>query len=229
VQKTVSENEHIANKRIKIIRNGISPDTFLLPDKTCKNASRTKFNIPENDFVIGIVAWLRPEKNHPVLFAAMQLVKDIIPNCKLLVVGGGRLLASYQKLTKEMGLGEQVIFVGPCDTATVKALLTTMDLACVISGNEGFSNAILEKMATGLPMIVSDVGGNTEAVLDGYNGLVIPPNDSAALARAIIALYQDENLRKEMARNSRQRVEEKFSLTFMIQEHEKYYEEIMGR
>jgi len=230
VRGVVSQREHISNKRTKTICNGIDPTKFSPPDKAAKQASRTKFNILEKDFVIGMVAWLRPEKNHPVLFEAIQLAKNTIPNCKLLVVGGGTLLEPYQKLTKEMGLAGQVIFTGPCDAPTVRELLAIMDLACLIpGGNEGFSNSVLEKMAMGLPVIVSDVGGNAEAVADGYNGLVIPPNDSAGLARAIIALYQDEDLRRKMGSNSRQRVEEKFSLAFMIKEHECFYEEIMER
>ena len=90
-----------------------------------------------------------------------------------------------------------------------------------------FSNAILEKMAMGLPLVVTDVGGNAEAVLDGYNGIVIPPYDSSKLADAIIYLYSHREKRKEMGCCSRKRIEQKFSLEKMIKNYEEYYSAVM--
>src|SRR4029077_19085378 len=102
--------------------------------------------------------------------------------------------------------------------------LWAMDVGCLTPGsNEGFSNAVIEQMATGLPMIVSNVGGNAEAVHDGVNGLVIPPHDAAAVARAVLSLYEDPARRAEMGRAARARVESEFSLEGMAAAHAELY------
>jgi glycosyltransferase involved in cell wall biosynthesis len=87
---------------------------------------------------------------------------------------------------------------------------------------------VLEKMATGLPMVVSDVGGNAEAVLAGENGLVVPPGDAAAFERALLTLHGDPAARMRMARRSRQLVEEKFTLQHMCAEHARLYRSLVS-
>ena len=108
--------------------------------------------------------------------------------------------------------------------------LWAMDVGCLTPGsNEGFSNAVLEQMAVGLPMIVTDVGGNAEAVANGFTGLVVPPLDVAALGDALVALYADRPLAASMGRAARVRVEECFSLQRMCVEHTKLYLALCGR
>lgn len=140
---------------------------------------------------------------------------------------GGLLFDQYKDSANKKGLSHKIIFVGISDD--VPRYLKLMDLACLVPGkNEGFSNSILEKMAVGLPLIVADVGGNREAVIDGYNGLVIPPNNANALAEAIWNIYHNKDRRREMDIRLHQGVEECFTLQKMINEHEKYYEFILN-
>lgn len=106
----------------------------------------------------------------------------------------------------------------------VTGALKAMDIGALLpSMNEGFSNAVIEKMATGLPMIVSDVGGNAEAIISGENGYVIPPSDAAAFARAIIDIHRSREAQIAMGQRSRELVEERFSLDKMRDEHEALY------
>ena len=79
----------------------------------------------------------------------------------------------------------------------------------------------------GLPLIVTNVGGNAEAVVDGYNGVVIPRNDVAALSDAIVRLYKNPDMRKEMGGRSRQRIIEHFTLEKVVKDHEDYYETLI--
>jgi glycosyltransferase involved in cell wall biosynthesis len=88
---------------------------------------------------------------------------------------------------------------------------------------------VLEKMAMGLPMIVTDVGGNAEAVIDGENGIVIPPADADAFCAALIGLHADAQRRLAMGRRSRQLVEERYSLQDMCRNHEMLYRSLMLR
>jgi glycosyltransferase involved in cell wall biosynthesis len=100
-----------------------------------------------------------------------------------------------------------------------------MDVACLTPGrNEGFSNALIEQMAVGLPLIVTDVGGNAEAVIDGVNGYVVPVGDAGALSAALIRMYQNREAQRAMGRASRQRAEERFSLDRMCAEHARLYQ-----
>lgn len=103
-----------------------------------------------------------------------------------------------------------------------------MDVFCLVPNkNEGFSNAILEAMAMARPVIATDVGGNAEAVVHGQTGLIIPPDNSDALAEAILDLYNNPDKRLQMGQNSRERAVNVFSLEHMIKEHEKFYESLI--
>src|SRR5207245_4989930 len=116
----------------------------------------------------------------------------------------------------------KIAFTG--DVKDVTPNLKAMDVGCLIPGkNECFSNAVLEKMATGLPMIVSEIGGNAEAVIDGENGIVIPPTDAEAFCAALVRIKSDPAARKAMGRRSRQLVEERYSLQDMGRKHESLY------
>jgi len=226
VRKEVCQKEKICNKNTKVIYNGINADKFSPPDIKTKREARDKLGLGAQDFVAGIVAWLRPEKGHAALFEAIKIARGKIPNLKLVAVGGGYLHDQYQELIKQEGLSENILITGA--TSDVLPYLEAFDLACLVPcANEGFSNSILEKMSIGLPMIVTDMGGNAEAVVDGYNGFVIPPNDSKSMARCLITLFEDKEKRLEMGRRSRQLVQEKFTLENMIKQHETFYESII--
>src|SRR6185437_15789688 len=105
-----------------------------------------------------------------------------------------------------------------------------MDVGCLTPGsNEGFSNAVLEQMAVGLPMVVTAVGGNAEAVVDGESGRVIDAFDTAGLARVLIELHTDSLRTAALGRAARQRVEAKFSLKHMCAEHVRLYRSLYER
>src|SRR5207244_8680185 len=129
-----------------------------------------------------------------------------IPSLKVLAVGGGPLLEHFRTLYDIERFRSRIEFTG--ETEDVAQYLKAMDVGCLIPGkNEGFSNAVLEKMATGLPMIVTEGGGNAEAVIDGENGIVIPPTDAEAFCAALVRIKSDPAARKAMGRRSRQIVE----------------------
>ena len=227
VGRIVIEREHIVKGRFRTIYNGVDLKRFQVPTPEIVIQRRDELGIGADDFVVGSVAWLRPEKNYNIFFDALEFVSQEVDKVKAVVVGGGTLLDHYKEQVWDRGLVDRVFFTGPCDD--VRRYLSVFDVACLVPGrNEGFSNAILEKMATGLPLVVSNVGGNAESVKDQYNGLVISANDSRALADALLRLYRDPELRRTMGRRSRQRVEEEFTLSKMIQQHEEYYEVIMN-
>lgn len=227
VGKVVIAKERVAPGKIVVIYNGVDLDRFHPPSPAARRAARARLGFAEEDFVVGSVAWLRPEKNYRVLFQALAAIRGQIRRLKVVVVGGGESFAQYQREVAARGLGELVTFTGQVED--VRPFLQALDVACLVPGsNEGFSNAILEKMALGLPLIATDVGGNAEAVGHGDNGLIIPANDPEALARSLLALYLQPARRREMGARSRQRSEEQFSLAAMLRQHEALYLSLQG-
>jgi L-malate glycosyltransferase len=211
-----------ASARIITIYNGVDTRQFRPPQAAERVAARAQLGFEEEDFVVGMIAGLRPEKNHDVLLAALTQLAPQVPRLRVLLVGAGPLLEHYRAQVAQGPLRAATVFAG--DVPQVRDYAWAMDVGCLTPGsNEGFSNAVLEQMATGLPMIVTDVGGNAEAVAAGESGYVIAPGASAALAQALRRLCQDPALRAAMGRAARARVEARFSLEQMCARHAQLY------
>ncbi len=226
VGERLSADEGIAKSRQVTIYNGVDLERFTVQNKDVISRLRSKFNISRDDFVVGTVAHFRPEKNYDIFLRAMREVKETINNLKVLAVGRGPTLNECKAYCAKNRMNDYVLFPGRVDD--VRDYIDIMDVACLVPGsNEGFSNAILEKMAKGKPLVVTDTGGNAEAVKDGENGIVIPPFNHKRLAEAIIYLYDNPLLRGEMGRKSREMAEKFFSIEKMITKHEILYHEII--
>ena len=111
----------------------------------------------------------------------------------------------------------------------VPSLLAAADFGLLTSREEGFSNVILEGMAAGLAMIVTDVGGNAEAVVHAQTGLVVPPRDPKAIGDAIVILARDPEARKRLGAAGRKRVEEQFSIDKCVKAHLDLYQEMLDQ
>ncbi len=230
VGKVVLKKEKVSADKIYTIYNGVDIRKFHEPSPRERQEARGRLGLSSTDFVVGMVAWLRPEKNYNVFFNAVIRASQKVPGLKAIAVGGdedGHQLDYFKRYVARAGIADNVIFTGQIDD--VIPYLKAFDVACLVpSGNEGFSNSIIEKMAMGLPLVVSDVGGNAEAVVDGYNGFVIPPNNSEKLTEALVYLAEHPDERKEVGRRSAERVREMFTLDGMIKAHEELYESIMA-
>lgn len=224
VANTAIEKEGFKREKIIKIYNGVDTVKFAPPTIEEAILERHHWGFTAADFVVGIVAGFRPEKNYDIFFSAVKRALSEICSLKIFAVGGGPLLNYYRNYCANEGLSDRVVFAG--DVANVAGCLKTMDMACLISRSEGFSNAVVEKMAVGLPLVVTGVGGNKEAVVDGDNGIIIPPGDSDAVYESIVTLYADPAMRRHMGRRSREIVEEKFSVKQMIRAYEQLYGEL---
>jgi L-malate glycosyltransferase len=222
VRVAVSARDRLPPELICTIYNGVDTAWFAPPADEQRQAARERLGLAPEDSVVGMVAGFRAEKNHEVFFAGAERALAAVPSLKVLAVGGGELLETYRRRVADSRLAPRTIFAG--EITDVRPWLWAMDVGCLTSGsNEGFSNAVIEQMATGLPMIVTDVGGNAEAVVDGATGLVIPPNDAAAVGAALERMFADRTRTREMGRAARQRVEERFSLEAMCAAHARLY------
>lgn len=223
---TQLQEEGVAPGRLGLIYNGIAHASFANAGK--RGDIRTRVGLSPDALVMVIVANLIPYKGHRDLIDALALAApNLPPRWRLLVVGrDDGIGAELRQQAQRLGLQDHVLFLGARND--VPALLATSDLGILCSHEEGFSNAILEGMAAALPMVVTDVGGNAEAVIDGETGLVVPARDPQRLAAAIAGLAGDPALRAQFGKAGKERVSSRFGLLQFVDNHRKLYAALLA-
>lgn len=196
--------------RTGLIYNGL--DLARLTSGTSRAEARHGLEIAPDALVLAIVANLIPYKGHADLFAALGAIKaKLPPGWRLLVIGRDDGLGQkLQEQAARLGIDNNILRLG--ERQDIPGLLSLADVGLNVSHEEGFSNAVIECMAAGLPMLVTDVGGNKEAVPDGVAGFVVPPRDPQAIANALARLAGDSELRRRLGAAAHDRAKRLFSL-----------------
>jgi glycosyltransferase involved in cell wall biosynthesis len=192
-------HEGVAPANLKVIPNGIRVDRFASPRHSTGRR-------------IGTVGRLVPEKNYPLLLRATAAIRD----ADLVFVGDGPLRGQLQKQA-----GTRASFLG--QRADVPDLLAGFDVFVLPSNTEGMSIALLEAMAAGCPIVVTAVGGNVELIRHMQTGLVVPPNDEAALRTAIERLLTDPVLAARLGTAARAVAEKHHSVKAMTERYEELW------
>jgi glycosyltransferase involved in cell wall biosynthesis len=193
--------------KIVVIPNGINIDEFYIDYS--KKKCREMLNLSLDDKIILFVGTLGPHKGPDVLLKAMPMVVKSTPNTKLVFVGDGVMRNELETLSEKLGVKKDIKFVGYIGDITKKAMYYKSSDIFVLpttGGHEIFGNVNLEAMACSIPIVASEIGGVPDVVKDGENGLLVPPRDSKALADAIIYLLENEDVRKEMGKNGKNKV-----------------------
>jgi glycosyltransferase involved in cell wall biosynthesis len=181
---------------------------------------RRKYDI-ESAFIIGFTGRLVPDKGIQYLLEATRLIEPEIPELKLMLVGDATS-SWLQSAIAARNLTDRVALVG--FRKDVPRYLAAMDLAVHPSLSDSFPQALIEAMAVETPVIATDVGGIPEIVSNNATGILIPPRDAPALARAILDLYQDPDRRRRFARAGMHAVRERFTLNAMMTQHLALYQ-----
>lgn len=210
--------------KVRIVRNGA--DTSR-PPSSADPVMAAKLGIGPGDRVVGIVAGLRPEKDHATLLRAARLVLDELPATRILIVGDGLLRPELERLASELGIADRVIFTG--SRSDIGDLLALMDVFTLTSYSECFPIAVLEAMASGRPAVCTAVGGTPELIEEGVTGHLVAPRDPQALAERLVALLRDREAAREMGRAARARVEAEFGFDRFVAEAATALEETAGR
>lgn len=177
--------------------------------------------------IIGSVAMFRGSKGHDHLLDAFAKVHARRPDARLLLVGDGGRREWAEGLARERGVHGAVIFTG--FRTDVPALLAAMDcFALASTRTEGVPQSLLQAAAAGVPLVASRIGGIPEVIEDGVTGLLVPPEDPAALAAAIEATLADPAAAATRARAARKRCEERFSHSVAIGRLLALYDELLG-
>jgi len=158
----------------------------------------------DGSFVIGFVKGLEPRYDPFTLIEGFAEVARGIPEARLVVAGGGRLEPEVRRRVDRLGLAARVEFLGRVPHDSVPALMRGFDVLVNCSVSESFGVVVLEASATGIPVVATRVGGIAETIVEGETGLLVPPADPSALARALLLLARDPRRRGEMGRAGRE-------------------------
>ncbi len=222
IRRDLAASGLVPLERSTSIPTGVDPDRFT-PNAAGRTEARRKLGLNSTGPVIGVVAYLRPDKGHQVLLRAMPEIVRQQPDCVLLVVGDGSQRCALESMTVDHGLEARVKFLGARED--IPDVLSALDVFCLPSvRNEGVPQSVLQAGAAGLPVVSTAVGGIPEAVIDGKTGIVVPPGDAQSLAEALTALLADPESRDRMGRAGRRHVQDVFSLGEMLDRTESAYE-----
>lgn len=224
VKQQTLQNEGLPEAKVEVIYNGM--DSSPYQQSHDGNSLRRELRITEQAPLVGMIANFNFEiKGHRYFIEAAKRISADVPNVEFLLIGDGALRERFEKLSEELGVWKRMHFLGKRND--IPDILSILDVSVLCSTNEGFSNVILESMASGKPVVATDVGGSPEMVMDGVTGCLVPPADSGALARAIIDLLKNPNKAEEMGAEGRRRVHEMFTVEAMTKSYEKLYGELV--
>jgi glycosyltransferase involved in cell wall biosynthesis len=227
---TVSENlRHylinnigVCEKIVKTIPNGIDLSKF---SHIIENTDiRREFHINKNDLIIGSIGRLTKQKGYEYLLKAFNLLLKNKDNVKLVIAGDGEDRDELMHMAKELQVAERVIFAG--HRKDIPNIIRSFDVFVLSSLWEGQPITIIEAMAAGVPIVVTDVGGNSEILGKGSYGLLVPPRDPVALARGIENLLNDSIMREKISTDAQMYAKNHLSHLAMVKEYEKVFDSL---
>jgi glycosyltransferase involved in cell wall biosynthesis len=203
--------ERVPPEKLRVIHNGIDLDRFPMPDARPARAAARAVTVGRLDAV----------KDQSTLLRAVRLVVDRSPAFQLDIVGDGPSRSDLESQRDALGLTGHVHFHGYRDQ--VRPFLAAAGVFVLSSASEGVSIALLEAMASGLPAVATDVGGNREVVVPGETGYLVPAGAPEALAEAVLRIQAEATGFERMGRAARRRVEVAFNLSTVIAQYDELY------
>lgn len=214
--------EGLPPEKVDVIYQGVDMDVYSR-DRADPLVAEA-LGIPPSARVVGIVANLRPVKDIPLFLRAAAVVAARISDAVFVIAGKGALLPELETLASSLGIRSRVFFTK--GEGRVIDYLARFSVACLTSQSEGFSNAILEYMALGLPVVATDVGGNAEAIVEGETGYLVADRTPEAFAAPVIRLLEDDALRASMGAKAIARCRENFEIDRTIRVLEDYFQRV---
>ncbi|HWQ14013.1 MAG TPA: glycosyltransferase [Roseiflexaceae bacterium] len=211
-------------KRARFIPNAIHP--HMIAARRTRRDMRAALGIPASAPLFGTVGRLSDQKGLPHLFAAMELVREQLPDARLVVAGHGERAEAYRALLAGRGQDAYITLLGPRPDAI--DIVASLDVFVSSSLWEGLPTVIMEAMLVGTPVVATDIAGSRDLVIDGRTGRLAPPGDSAALARALVEHYRERERARCMAAAARQHVES-FTIPRVAAEYGALYEALLRR
>ncbi len=228
VKEFTEKSEKLPAEKVISVYNCIKPDRFNISSESFyPEKLRNNFGIREGQCVITMVGKFKASKGHELLIKAAKKVLRDHPCARFILVGAGPLRDNIERAAKNAGILDNIIFAG--EVQDVRPLLLVSDMCVLSSVREGLANALLEYMAAGKAIVVTDAGANDELIKDGVNGLVVPRGDAEAFSRAIGKLIDNMPLREELGRRARASVKgnAEFTCEYMTERYNSIYKSLL--
>ncbi len=209
--------------KVRLIPNGVDTDRFVF-NPFGRAKIRRQLGIADSAMVAGIVAALRPEKNHQLFLTVADEVHRCWENSHFLVAGDGPCRDELESFAKDLPCRSRIHFLG--NTSEIPSVLSAMDLFSLTSHNEASPVSILEAMSVGLPVVAPNVGSIDRAVLDNKTGLLVDANDQPGFSNCWIRLFTDQDLRLRLGTAARNHVKQYGSLQAMTRGYTELVEKI---
>ena len=209
--------------KVFVVHQGV--DTLNSVSQDASGVRRALGLDPEA-LVVGFVGRLHPVKGLSYCVRAFSTVVRELPEARLVLVGDGPERAQLERLCDVEGVFDRVLFLG--QRPDVAQIMSAMDVLVLPSLAEGLSRVVLEAMAMGKPVVATRVGGQSEAVVDGATGLLVPPAEPGALAQALLKVLSDRTVARQMGAEGRARVDSWFSVDHAVSRYEKLYPRLLA-
>ena len=208
------------------IRSGLEPEKFRR-DSIGDQEVRQRLGIPNNAFVVGMVARLAPLKGHKYLLDALEGLMDSQPGLRCLLVGDGILRGEIKRKIQGSSLAGKVHLTGLVQPKRVPEMLWAMDMLVHTSLHEGLPRAVVQGLLAGLPVAAFDLDGAREVIADGLNGYLIRPESVSELRQAIQAVIEGSSTVKPPSALQIEELAQKFSWRVMVEKLETLYESLV--
>ncbi len=220
------EFEKFPEHKVFMIPNGIDTSRFAYSADS-RQQWRSENGIADDAPVVGIVAALRPEKNHELFLAAASETLKKVPNAQFVIAGDGEQREDLEKIAAETGIADSVHFLG--SVSDIPGVLSMLDIFSLTSHNEASPVSILEALSCGRPVVATDVGSIRESVIQDKTGYLVTPGDVQDVSSQWIKLLSDTDLRKQMGKQGRAHVVDNSSLDSMTLGYTELIESIYRR
>ncbi len=219
------DSERLPGKRVRVIPNGVNTEKYCPIESS--QTLREELGIPRSPPLAGIVAVLRPEKNHEMFLRVASQIRQEVPDAHFLVIGDGTRRCELKTLSAQLGLAHCVHFVGK--RPDVPELLNLLDVFVLTSRMEANPVSILEALSCGKPVVATRVGSIPETVIDGQCGYLVEPDDDAEMVRRVAELLLDPAQARRFGAAGRQHVVENWSVDRMVAGYEELLESLYRR
>lgn len=220
-------DQGVRGDKIEVIYNGLDLTRFPQEGTADDALRRVNLEAIRGRPVVTMVANFEYRvKDYPMLLRTAKRVVSEVPDAMFVIAGEGILRAETEKLAAELGVSESCVFTGRC--ANVPDLLAASDICLLTSQAEGFSNSILEYMAAGRAVVATNVGGASEAIVEGETGYLVNSGDDRAMAERIVELLRNPDRRASMGLNGRRVVEERFSCESRLRNTSALYQRMLN-
>nr|WP_294492646.1 glycosyltransferase family 4 protein [uncultured Mediterraneibacter sp.] len=219
-EKQSALSNHICTReKLQVIYNGV--DVKEYEDRSGNNVTRQNLHIPDDAFVVGMVGRISQQKAPDIFIKAAKLIKDRIPSAHFIIVGSGEMESEIRKCAEDNGLTKALHITGWVKNPM--SYVELFDVACLLSRWEGFGLALPEYMMAEKPIIATRVDAIPDIIYDGQNGLLVSPDNPVDTYKAVMKLYNDDDLRRGLTQKALCDVRKKYDVRRAVKEHEQLF------